>query len=224
VLGETHVSTRTYGTVTHMPAEVLMEGRMSKAADVYSFGAPTRAGGARWGRAACARRGPGVTCAAWLAPARARALKERARTPPSYRSLRPNPSSSLLLPPPPPGVVLWELFQGHRPYAGMTHGQVLHAVSCGKTLAVPDAAPLQLKPTLARCLDPRPENRWAPRPCRRLSTPRQGLGSEPLVQPRCPQTAPAHAGRPSPPPTSPPRPRFTELVEELTRLEAHLDW
>ncbi|WIA08911.1 hypothetical protein OEZ85_008329 [Tetradesmus obliquus] len=32
------IQTRTYGTVTHMPAELLIEGKMSKAADVYSFG------------------------------------------------------------------------------------------------------------------------------------------------------------------------------------------
>ena len=30
--------TRTYGTVTHMSPELLLEGRLSKAADVYSFG------------------------------------------------------------------------------------------------------------------------------------------------------------------------------------------
>jgi hypothetical protein len=29
------IQTRTYGTVTHMPAELLIEGKMSKAADVY---------------------------------------------------------------------------------------------------------------------------------------------------------------------------------------------
>jgi mitogen-activated protein kinase kinase kinase 11 len=39
------ISTRTYGTVTHMPPELLLEGRMSKAADVYSFGARLRACG-----------------------------------------------------------------------------------------------------------------------------------------------------------------------------------
>ncbi|BDA49710.1 probable mitogen-activated protein kinase kinase kinase 12 at C-terminar half [Coccomyxa sp. Obi] len=33
----THVSTSTYGTAAYMPAELLMEGKMTKAADVYSF-------------------------------------------------------------------------------------------------------------------------------------------------------------------------------------------
>lgn len=37
-IGDEAIATRTYGTVTHMPMEVLMEGRVSKAADVYSFG------------------------------------------------------------------------------------------------------------------------------------------------------------------------------------------
>ena len=32
------VDTDTYGTVTHMPPELLMEGKLSKAADVYAFG------------------------------------------------------------------------------------------------------------------------------------------------------------------------------------------
>ncbi|CAL8464411.1 g3946 [Coccomyxa elongata] len=34
----THVSTTTFGTAAYMPAEMLMEGKMTKAADVYSFG------------------------------------------------------------------------------------------------------------------------------------------------------------------------------------------
>jgi serine/threonine protein kinase len=34
----THVSTASHGTVTHMPPEVLMEGQLRPAADVYSFG------------------------------------------------------------------------------------------------------------------------------------------------------------------------------------------
>ncbi|CAL8464410.1 g3945 [Coccomyxa elongata] len=33
----THVSTSTFGTAAYMPAELLMEGKMTKAADVYSF-------------------------------------------------------------------------------------------------------------------------------------------------------------------------------------------
>ena len=37
-IGERTVATQTYGTVTHMPPELLAEGRLSKAADVYAFG------------------------------------------------------------------------------------------------------------------------------------------------------------------------------------------
>lgn len=37
-IGEKTVATQTYGTVTHMPPELLSEGRLSKAADVYAFG------------------------------------------------------------------------------------------------------------------------------------------------------------------------------------------
>ena len=32
------IETSTYGTVTHMPPELLTDGRLSRAADVYSFG------------------------------------------------------------------------------------------------------------------------------------------------------------------------------------------
>jgi serine/threonine protein kinase len=34
----THVSTASHGTVTHMPPELLMQGQLRPAADVYSFG------------------------------------------------------------------------------------------------------------------------------------------------------------------------------------------
>ena len=33
----THVSTQTYGTLAYQPAELLQEGRLTKAADVHSF-------------------------------------------------------------------------------------------------------------------------------------------------------------------------------------------
>lgn len=36
--GETHRSTRTMGTVTHMAPELLRAGKMSAAGDVYAFG------------------------------------------------------------------------------------------------------------------------------------------------------------------------------------------
>ncbi len=32
------IETSTYGTVTHMPPELLTDGRLTRAADVYSFG------------------------------------------------------------------------------------------------------------------------------------------------------------------------------------------
>ena len=34
----TTVDTETYGTVTHMPPELLMDGKLTKSADVYAFG------------------------------------------------------------------------------------------------------------------------------------------------------------------------------------------
>ncbi|KAK9817737.1 hypothetical protein WJX72_001463 [[Myrmecia] bisecta] len=35
---QTHISTQSYGTITHMPAELLRNGKMTRAVDVYSFG------------------------------------------------------------------------------------------------------------------------------------------------------------------------------------------
>lgn len=52
------------------------------------------------------------------------------------------------------GVVLWEMIQGHRPYPGLSHGQVLQAVGAGRLLEVPSHTPESLKPLLAHCLDP----------------------------------------------------------------------
>ena len=37
-IGQSHLSTRRYGTVTHMPPELLSAGKLTVAADVYSFG------------------------------------------------------------------------------------------------------------------------------------------------------------------------------------------
>ncbi len=34
----THISTQSFGTVPYMPPELLSQGRMTKAVDVYSFG------------------------------------------------------------------------------------------------------------------------------------------------------------------------------------------
>lgn len=38
VCDEALVETKTYGTVTHMPPELLLEGKLSKSADVYAYG------------------------------------------------------------------------------------------------------------------------------------------------------------------------------------------
>ena len=38
VMTDGSVNTGTYGTVTHMPPELLTTGRLTKAADVYAFG------------------------------------------------------------------------------------------------------------------------------------------------------------------------------------------
>lgn len=35
---QSHLSTRRYGTVTHQPPELLVAGKLTPAADIYSFG------------------------------------------------------------------------------------------------------------------------------------------------------------------------------------------
>ena len=42
-IGERTIATQTYGTVTHMPPELLSEGRLSKAADVCKLSRPQQA-------------------------------------------------------------------------------------------------------------------------------------------------------------------------------------
>lgn len=37
-LDMTHISTHTYGTISYMPPELLSQGKMTRACDVYSFG------------------------------------------------------------------------------------------------------------------------------------------------------------------------------------------
>ncbi|GLC39870.1 hypothetical protein PLESTF_000919300 [Pleodorina starrii] len=88
------VTTRSYGTVTHMCPELLVDGLLSKAADVYSF-----------------------------------------------------------------GVIMWEMYTGQRPYGGLTHGQILHAITTGKPLPLGASCPQPLRVFLTRCLAPKPTDR-----------------------------------------------------------------
>ncbi|GIL48868.1 hypothetical protein Vafri_5296 [Volvox africanus] len=88
------ITTRSYGTITHMCPELLVDGLLSKAADVYSF-----------------------------------------------------------------GVIVWEMYTGQRPYGGLTHGQILHAITTGKPLALGASCPQPLKVFLSRCLAPKPGDR-----------------------------------------------------------------
>jgi hypothetical protein len=67
------------------------------------------------------------------------------------------------------------MFQGGRPFAGLTHSQVLHAVSTGKTLTVPKCTPEAARPLLAACLSPKPEARWVARPPRDRPARRWGV-------------------------------------------------
>ena len=96
VLAADAVSTGTYGTVTHMPPELLTAGRLSKAADVYAF-----------------------------------------------------------------GVLLWEMYTGRRPWAGLMQMQVIFAVTVRRArLTFPTPRPHPRYAALAdECMAPAPEDR-----------------------------------------------------------------
>ena len=52
-LGASHLSTRTYSTVTHMAPELLASGHLRQASDVYSFGIMGGGAGGMWVLPAC---------------------------------------------------------------------------------------------------------------------------------------------------------------------------
>ncbi|KAK9853859.1 hypothetical protein WJX84_009804 [Apatococcus fuscideae] len=85
-----YIMTQTQGTLTHMPPEVLAEGKVTKSADVYAF-----------------------------------------------------------------GVILWEMFTGERPFAGMRHAQILEAVMSASStppLELSSRAPASFKKLVAMCM------------------------------------------------------------------------
>lgn len=82
------VDTETYGTVTHMPPELLMDGKLTKSADVYAF-----------------------------------------------------------------GVLLWEMYTGEKPFAGMRHAQIIyHVTTLLKHPEFPPNTPPGLKELGDRCM------------------------------------------------------------------------
>lgn len=57
------------------------------------------------------------------------------------------------------GVVLWEMYVGRAPFAGLSHSQVLHTVGTGKGLTLPTDAPPDFKELLGACLARDPNDR-----------------------------------------------------------------
>lgn len=89
------IKTNSYGTVTHMPPELLRSGVLGPATDVYAF-----------------------------------------------------------------GVLLWEMYTGSRPWPGMSHGQVIQAVSVEhRKLFVPSDTPADLAELLNDCMATEPKLR-----------------------------------------------------------------
>ncbi|KAK9807481.1 hypothetical protein WJX72_000374 [[Myrmecia] bisecta] len=88
--GDDTVETVSFGTVTHMPPELLREGRLSKAADVYAY-----------------------------------------------------------------GVILWSMYTGQRPWAGMRHAQIIAQKFLGKaSLPFPDHTPRAYRELAEGCMAP----------------------------------------------------------------------
>mmetsp|Transcript_8938 Transcript_8938/g.19085 ORF Transcript_8938/g.19085 Transcript_8938/m.19085 type:complete len:704 (-) Transcript_8938:2515-4626(-) len=95
VIGNAMVmNTRTYGTVSHTPPELLVDGTLSKATDVYAF-----------------------------------------------------------------GVLMWEMYMGQRPYMGLSHGQIIHHITCGRSLQLSTGCPNALRKFITRCYSVKPEER-----------------------------------------------------------------
>ncbi|KAI8476229.1 MAG: kinase-like domain-containing protein [Monoraphidium minutum] len=108
--GQTHRSTTAMGTITHMPPELLCDGKLSPAADVYSFGVvmwwAAAGGGGGGGRAAArvnqflGRASPRVACGCpWRAAARGKGFEGMARTsaagyPPFRRAAKHHPHTA----------------------------------------------------------------------------------------------------------------------------------
>ncbi|GFR42473.1 hypothetical protein Agub_g3381 [Astrephomene gubernaculifera] len=91
----TKIQTRTYGTLTHMPAETLRDGVISKATDVYSM-----------------------------------------------------------------GVLLWQLFTGSRPWAGLRHGQIIvMVVTQGARLRFTPGCPSAFEELAMACMESDPSKR-----------------------------------------------------------------
>ena len=57
------------------------------------------------------------------------------------------------------GVIVWEMYSGCRPYAGMSHSQVLHAIGLGRLLQLPKDMPGGLRELVAACMAQDPKQR-----------------------------------------------------------------
>ncbi|KAG2434249.1 hypothetical protein HXX76_007974 [Chlamydomonas incerta] len=91
------MQTHSYGTLSHMPPELVMLGTMSRAVDVYSF-----------------------------------------------------------------GILLWQMYTGQRPWAGLTHSQIIMMIGSGTArLNFPAATPAAYEALMRDCTAPDPDRRPA---------------------------------------------------------------
>jgi hypothetical protein len=161
---ETHVSHAFQGTLTHCAPEVLLDGRLSKAADVYAFG---EAAGGGWG----GRRGGGGE-GAWRGAAGAWPEQTpRAGGPGLGFTLvaKPRAAQGWLTPGRPvgpsscaPGITLWELFTGSHAFKGVPRALLGHAITReNRRPRFPDHAPWAYVRLAERCWDRDADKRCA---------------------------------------------------------------
>jgi serine/threonine protein kinase len=52
-----------------------------------------------------------------------------------------------------------EMFMGERPWKGLSHSQIIHALSMGQQLTLPGSCPSLLRKFIMRCMAPKPSER-----------------------------------------------------------------
>lgn len=59
------------------------------------------------------------------------------------------------------GMILYEMVMGQRPYAGMSHGQIVHAITANRPPQLGSVCPTPMRKFVLRCLAPQPDERPA---------------------------------------------------------------
>jgi serine/threonine protein kinase len=150
--GQTHQSTRTVGTVTHVPPELLLSGKLSAKADVYALGE---------GPSPCL-----LACSRPASDAPARAHPPAPRRPPLPASQPPHAHPQPAPPPAPPplapaaGMLMWEAWSGEHAFGRLNFAEVFAQVVVHQARPpVPPDMPPPLALLMTACWDHDPAAR-----------------------------------------------------------------